>query len=99
MRKTKYAKEIYGPYTLDFAGRDLLQRFAYCVYREYVDGIPIPKTLDGVPITDHKSKLWWKFFREYSDGHTAYEFTLQDDEWVKPPPDLTRLAGKFSKEV
>jgi hypothetical protein len=98
MSRRKY-QDNYGAYELDFTGRDLLQKFAFMVYREYVDGTPIPKKLDGLHFSDFRSKLWWRFFKEYEEGQVTYEFELFDDEWVKPPPDLSRLAKRFSREV
>ena len=96
MSGKRYPTESYGAYDLDYSGRDLLQRFAFMVYRESVDGVPIPKKLEGLHFTDYRSKLWWKFHKDYEEGKVAYEFELFDDEWVKPPPDLSRLASKFS---
>jgi hypothetical protein len=98
MRDKRYV-DNYGPYALDPLARDLLQRFSHMVYREYVDGIPIPKKLPDASYPDWRAKLWWKFFKDYEDGKVSYEFTLIDEEWVKPPPDLSRLTKRFSREV
>jgi hypothetical protein len=100
-QRRRVGAESYGDgsYTLDPMARDLLQRFCYMVYREYVTGEPIPKTLPDAVYPDWRAKLWWKFKKDYEDGKVSYQFELFDDEWVKPAPDLSRLAGKFSREV
>lgn len=97
MTQRKPQKDLYGPYDLTFTQRDLLQKFASCVWREHCHGIPIPRKLDGYSFHDQHSKLWWKFYKEYQEGRVAYEFDV--DRESMPLVDLTRLSIKFSKEV
>ena len=99
MGRRNEPKEWYGPLELDFAGRDLLQSFAQCVYNNWHTGKEIPKKLTGEPYDSWKSRLWWKLNRMYDEGALGFTFELFDEVSDKPPPDLSRLANKFSKEV
>jgi hypothetical protein len=69
------------------------------VYREYIDGTPIAKKLPDAVYPDWRAKLWWKFLKDYEDGKVAYEFELFDQVSDRPPPDLSKLTNRFSKEV
>jgi hypothetical protein len=95
-RHKKY-QDNYGAYTLDFTGRDLLTRFATCVWREHCDGTPIPRNIDNLIYTDYKSKLWFRFWLDYKEGLVAYEFDV--DAESMPKVDASRLLERFSKEV
>ena len=99
MSKRYPPKEWYGPLELDLAGRDLLQSFAQCAYNEWHSGKPILKKLTGEPYDSWKSRLWWRFYKMYENGSLIFELELFDEVSDRPPPDLSRLATKFSKEV
>lgn len=99
MSKRIRPKDRYGPLELDLEGRDLLQSFAQCVYHNWHSDKEIPKKLTGESFDSWKSKLWWKFNKMYSEGLLGFEFELFDEVSDRPPPDLSRLADKFCKEV
>ncbi len=97
--RRKPEKDWYGPLELDAEGAYLLQRFAQCAYNEWLNGTPIPKKLEGIPFQDYRSKLWWKMSKMYEEGGISFDLTLFDQESDKQPPDLSRLANRFSREV
>lgn len=99
MSRRNAPREWYGSLELDYAGRDLLQSFCQCAYLEWRDNKPILKKLTGEPHDSPKSRLWWKFYKMYEEGSLIFELELFDEVSDKPPPDLSRLADKFSKEV
>ena len=92
-------KKRYGPYELDESGVEILNKFCYALYAEYCDGVPLPRNINGISFTDYRSKLYYKLYKDFMDGKVDYTFDLMDDEWVKAPPDLSRLTSKYSKEV
>ncbi|QWE06050.1 hypothetical protein [Polynucleobacter sp. JS-JIR-5-A7] len=100
MRRKKHPEKYwYGPLELDAEGAYILQRFAQCAYNEWRNEVPIPRKLEPYSFNDFRSKLWWKLYRMYEDGAFSFELELFDIESDRPPPDLSRLADKFSKEV
>ena len=99
MRKGHHLRDPYGPLDLDPEGAHILQRFVQCAYREWLDGTPIPKKLEPYPFQDFRSKLWWRMHKMYEEGSLVFELTLFDQVSDRPPPDLSKLTNRFSKEV
>ena len=92
-------RKRYGPYDLDEQGVEVLQKFCVAIYREYCDGVKLPRNVDGLAFSDFRSKLYYKFYRDFTEGRVDYDFEITDAEWVKRAPDLSRLTNKYSKEV
>jgi hypothetical protein len=92
-------RKDYGAYQLDEQGAEVLIRFCTALYREYCDGVPLPSTIEGLSFTDFKSRLYYKFYKDFTEGRVDYQFDVTNAEWLPKPPDLKKLTQHFSKEV